>query len=158
MNQATAYMAALSQTTNFSATQDELILRAGDQTLATFAVDSQDLADTAWEVTSYNNGRMAVVGVLPGTEISAYFGADGRVSGNAGCNQYFAGYTVNGNAIEIGRAGTTTMLCPEPPGVMEQETAFLQSLEMTAAYQIQGDTLILLDANGVNLAELAAAP
>ncbi len=141
MNQATAFMAALAATTRFTVSEEELILRDGDEDLATLTPVSQDLADSAWDVISYNNGREAVVGVLLGTEISANFGADGQVSGNAGCNQYFASYSVDGNAIEIGQTATTFMFCEEPPGVMEQESEYLAALQSAATYRIEGDML-----------------
>ncbi len=141
MNQATAYMAALAATTKFTVSEEELILRDGNENLAILAPVSQGLADSAWDVVSYNNGREAVVGVHLGTEISANFGADGQVSGNAGCNQYFAGYSVDGKAIEIGPAATTFKFCEEPPGVMEQESAYLAALQSAATYRIEGDML-----------------
>ena len=141
MNQATAFMSVLADTTRFTLSEQELILRDGREDLATFAVVSQGLADSAWDVVSYNNGREAVVGVLLGTEISASFGVDGAVSGNAGCNQYFASYSVDGNTLEIGPAATTFMFCAEPAGVMEQESEYLAALESTATYRIEGDML-----------------
>jgi heat shock protein HslJ/uncharacterized protein YraI len=141
MNQATAYMAALAATTHFDATERELVLRARNQILATFVTSSSGLAGTDWEVISYNNGREAVVGLLPGTEISASFGADGKVSGNAGCNQYFAGYSVDGNTIEIGPPGSTRRYCPAPEGMMEQEVQYLTALQSAATFSIQGTLL-----------------
>jgi heat shock protein HslJ len=63
------------------------------------------------------------------------------VTGNAGCNQYFASYSVDGNAIEIGPAATTFMTCPDPPGVMEQESQYLAALQSATTYRIEGDML-----------------
>ena len=68
--------------------------------LATFVVNATDLTDTAWEVVNYNNGREAVVGLIEGTEISAYFGVEGDLTGNAGCNQYFTSFTAGNGSIE----------------------------------------------------------
>jgi hypothetical protein len=82
-----------------------------------------------------------VVGVLLGTEISANFSSDGQVSGNAGCNQYSAGYLAGGDSIEIGQIATTFMFCEEPPGVMEQEGEYLAALQSAATYRIDGDML-----------------
>ncbi len=141
MSQATAYMAALAETTSFIATERQLILRAGDEIVATFVADSQELAGTAWDVLSYNNGRDAVVSLLPGTEITANFGENGEVAGNAGCNEYFADFTVDGNAIEIGMPGTTFRFCPEPPGVLDQEFEYLVALQSAATYSIQAGLL-----------------
>jgi heat shock protein HslJ len=142
MEQATAYMAVLAATTSFSGGARELVLMDGDdEILATFVILSQDLAGTAWDVISYNNGREAVVGVLLGSQITASFADDGMVSGNAGCNRYFASYAVDGKAIEIGPAGTTRMACADPAGVMEQESQYLAALESAATYSIQGNML-----------------
>jgi heat shock protein HslJ len=141
MDQSLAFMSALEQTANFTGTERQLILQDGNRILASFVASSQNLAGTSWEVTSFNNGRDAVVSVLLGTAISADFSAAGQVSGNAGCNDYFASYSVNGDAIEIGQAGSTLRLCPEPPGVMEQEAEYLAALTSAATYSIEGNLL-----------------
>ncbi len=141
MEQAAAFSTALAGTSNFVVSEDELSLLADDQVLATFVVSSSDLAGTAWEVVSYNNGREAVVGLLLGTEISAIFGPDGNLTGNAGCNGYFAGYTASDGSIAIGPVGSTMRLCSEPAGVMEQEAEYLVALESAATYSIRGDLL-----------------
>lgn len=141
MDQSVAYMAALERTTGFTATERQLILQDGNQILATFVASSQNLVGTAWEVTAFNNGREAVVGVLLGTDISANFGGDGKVSGNAGCNDYFASFAVDGDAIEIEQAGSTLRLCVDPAGVMEQEAEYLAALASAATYNIEGNML-----------------
>ncbi len=141
MSQASAFVAVLAATTRFTASEGELILRDGRRDLAILARVSQDLADSSWDVISYNNGREAVVGLLLGTEISANFGFDGQVSGHAGCNQYSAGYSVEGNTVAIGPAATTFMFCEEPPGVMDQESAYLAALQSAATYRIEGELL-----------------
>jgi heat shock protein HslJ len=141
MEQAAAYTAALAQTTNFTANQRQLVLLSGNQILATFVADAQALAGTDWDVTMFNNGREAVVGLIDGTEINAFFGENGELSGNAGCNQYIGSYTVAGNAIEIGQLGSTMRFCAEPEGTMEQEQAFLAALQSAATFRIEGDNL-----------------
>ena len=138
--QATAFAKALATTTGFLSNNNTLILLAGNTILATFVTDSQDLPGTSWEVISYNNSRQAVVGVLADTEITANFG-EREISGDSGCNQYVAGYSVKGRAIEISPAAQTLRFCSEPEGVMEQETAFVMALESAATYTIEGDTL-----------------
>ena len=141
MAQATALMAALAATTTFSVADGQLALSDGSQTLATFDAASSDLIDTAWDVVNYNNGREAVVGLLEGTELTAYFDAEGMVTGNAGCNQYFAEYTTDGSNITIGQPGSTMMFCGEPEGVMDQESEYLAALQSAATYSIRGDLL-----------------
>lgn len=140
MDQAAAFMTALTSTTNFLANKKILVLLAGEEIVATFVTDAQSLAGTSWEVVNYNNGRQAVVSLLADTEISADFG-ENEISGDAGCNQYFAGYSVNGNAIDIGIPARTFRFCTEPEGVMDQETEYLLALESAATYSIEGDQL-----------------
>ncbi len=147
MNQGASVMDALASTTSFKAIGNQLILMNGSEILATFVALSQDLADTSWDVISYNNGREAVVGLLLDTEITANFGVDGMVSGNAGCNNYFAGYTVDGENLSIEMPASTFMFCSEPPGVMEQENEFLAALQSAATYSVQGDQLMMRTAD-----------
>lgn len=141
MVQATDFMAALAGTDSFTISEDELSLLSGGQVVATFVAQSTDLVDTAWEVVSYNNGRDAVVGLIAGTEISANFGIEGDLSGNAGCNQYFASFAASNGSIEIGMPGTTMRFCEQPAGIMEQESEFLAALQSATTYSIQGTML-----------------
>ena len=141
MTQATNFVAALTATDSFTISEDTLSLLSGGQVVAVFVAQPTALVDTAWEVISYNNGREAVVGLITGTEISANFGVEGDVSGNAGCNQYFASFTASDGAIEIGLPGATMRFCEQPAGIMEQESEFLAALQSAATYSIQGNML-----------------
>jgi heat shock protein HslJ len=87
---------------------------------------------------SYNNGKGGVTSLIIGTEISANFGEDGQLTGNSGCNSYFAEYEADGDNISIGTSGATEMACIEPEGVMEQEQQYLAALETAAAYKTEG--------------------
>jgi len=122
-----------------------------------FSPQSSDLSGTSWTVTGYNNGRGAVVSVIAGTEITARFGEDGTLSGSAGCNNYNAGYEVDGNNISIGPSISTRMACPEPEGVTDQEKEYLAALETAATYQITGDRLEIRTAGGAMTATFEAA-
>ncbi|MGD2040169.1 MAG: Gmad2 immunoglobulin-like domain-containing protein [Anaerolineae bacterium] len=83
-------------------------------------------------------------------QITARF-QDGRVSGSAGCNNYFGSYilTPGSDALEIGELATTRMMCEE--AVMEQESAFLQALSATTAYSVDDDLLTLTYPDGTLL-------
>jgi heat shock protein HslJ len=89
-----------------------------------------------------------VVSVIIGTELTASFGADGTVSGSAGCNNYSAGYELDGNSISIGLAISTMMACDQPEGIMEQELEYLTALGTAATYQITGDRMEMRTAEG----------
>lgn len=146
MQQAETYMMALAKTSSFMATESVLIFLGDDEILATF-VTNPGLQGSAWDVLNYNNGRGAITGLLPGTEITAFFDVAGNVTGNAGCNEYFATYAVTGNSIKIGAPGTTFRFCSEPKGVMDQEFEFLNALESAATYSITGDVMLMRNAD-----------
>ena len=116
-------------------------------TSSLFAQQPTPLVGTNWEVTGYNNGKEAVVSVIEGTSITAVFGEDGNMSGNASCNTYNVPYEVDGSSITIGVGMSTMMACPGD-GVMEQETAYLAAITTAATFSIQGDILELRTADG----------
>lgn len=60
--------------------------------------------------------------------------ADGRAYGNAGCNHWFAPYTLDGDKLSFGAVGSTRKLCA--PAVMEQEKRFLQALTTVQRWDI----------------------
>ena len=86
--------------------------------------------------------------VLEGTTLTASFGQDGSLNGSAGCNSYSTEYAVNGSQLSISPASATGMLCAEPEGIMEQESAFLAALESARSFSIEGGELYILDGSG----------
>jgi heat shock protein HslJ len=139
MQQERDYLDMLKNAATFEIADDELTLLDSDgNALAVFAAQSQDLAGSSWDVISYNNGKEAVVSLIIGSEITANFGEDGQLTGNASCNNYFASYETDGDMISIGPAGATEMFCSEPEGVMEQEQQYLAALETADTYKIEG--------------------
>ncbi|MCL4806114.1 MAG: META domain-containing protein [Anaerolineae bacterium] len=67
--------------------------------------------------------------VIEGTAIDAVFDQEaGRVSGNAGCNNYTGPMNTAAGSFKMGPFATTMMFCGEPEGVMEQEAAYLAAL------------------------------
>lgn len=158
MEQASAYIAALTQAATYKLEGGQLALfDAGGKTLATFTPQSAGLAGMSWIVTGYNNGQGAVVGVIAGTELTASFGADGTLSGSAGCNRYTATYEAFGTNLKIGPVASTRMACADPAGVMEQEMQFLQALMTAATYRLDGDRLELRTADGALAATFTLA-
>jgi len=82
----------------------------------------------------------------PTTAITLYFGSDGTVSGNGGCNNYNGPYvlsgeiTSKGTAITIGPLTSTKMYCQTTSA---QETQYLSLLADTMAYDVDGTQLTL---------------
>ncbi len=78
-----------------------------------------------------------------------------RASGHAGCNRWFATVTRSGEQLSFGGIGATRMMCAEP--AMATERAFLNLLGATRAARMDGDQLILLGADGRELARFDRA-
>lgn len=160
MEQEAAYLKALESVASFELLGDRLTLRTASGAIAVEYSQSKSigLSDTSWSLSLYYVGGDAVTSPLVGTEITANFSEDGKLTGSTGCNNYFSSFQVDGDSLSLGPVGATKMACPEPPGVMDQETAFLAILDNTRAYKINVDRLFLLDANGAILAEFTASP
>lgn len=158
MLQERLYLAALTAAKSYSIAGEVLKLRGrSGLTLATFAVQSQSLAGTRWNVVNYNNGNQAVVSVLTGTKLTASFDTAGHVTGFAGCNNYNGPVKATARKVSIGPLASTRKFCGAPAGVMEQESAYLAALATAATYSIQGATLEFRTAGGAIAAVLARA-
>jgi uncharacterized lipoprotein YbaY len=153
------FLGLLSKVERVDQDGERLVLQlAGDAGAMEFEARREvALVGTAWVVRSYNDQKQAVVSVARGTSLDATFGADGRLTGSAGCNRYSAGYEVEGEGIEIGPAAATRMACPEPEGIMAQESSFLTALSTPANWKIEGERLQLRTARGALAVDLAAA-
>jgi heat shock protein HslJ len=101
---------------------------------------SVSIENTPWNLEQIRipGGRMT--DVLNDTTISALFRND-NLSGNDGCNQYSASYTINGDKISIIPGVSTMMACPD--AVMEQAKGYIQNLADTTTYLVDGRTLEL---------------
>lgn len=86
-------------------------------------------------------------GVIDNAQSTLVFGTDGRVSGRAACNQYGGKVTLNGASMIVDQVFSTKMACVAP-ALMEQETRFLDALQATRSYRMEGTKLVLLDGAG----------
>ncbi|KAF1077256.1 META domain-containing protein [Methanogenium sp. MK-MG] len=162
MMQESTYLKLLSETASFSAEGDELKLYDSDgKVLLVFekAVPPapEPLTGTTWELTSYNNGNETIVSVIAGTKVTLILDEDSGISGSAGCNNYFASYETDGNALSFGPVGATKMFCDEPEGTMDQEGTYLKLLDTAAGYVIEGDCLTLQDSSDETILTFTAA-
>jgi heat shock protein HslJ len=158
MDQESAYLTLLGQANTITVDGDRLTLSDAKGTvILTFAKDvppaPEPLVGTNWTLESFHTAD-AVSSVIAGTTITAVFGEDGRVSGSAGCNRYFAQYTVTGTSLSIGPAGSTKMYC-NSPGVMQQESTYFALLNQTKTFTIKSDRLSLADAKGTTILSFA---
>ena len=103
-----------------------------------------NLEGVTWRLVTYRDGKGNTMAVLPGSEITALFQA-GKLNGNAGCNSYFADYTVEGDRLTIGEVGSTMMYCND---FMDQESDYLAAIRQVATFKIADNRLQLVDESG----------
>jgi heat shock protein HslJ len=150
----TAYLANLARSATFTATSDALTIYGADgKQLLAYAVAPANPLEGEWNVTGYNNGREAVTSPIAGTTLTATFTPDGQVSGNAGCNTFTGGYTLDGTSLTVGPLASTMMACEQD--VMDQEAAFLAAIQTPTTVETSGATVTLRDASGATQVVLA---
>jgi heat shock protein HslJ len=93
---------------------------------------SPGLAGTSWVVT-----RISDLAVPDGTYVSLEFGADGMLSGIAGCNRYRADYSQTGSTLSIGMVMTTRRTCD--PAIGWVEAALLDALPLITTIEAEPD-------------------
>ena len=149
-----AYVDALGRVAEWRQEDAELVLLDDTGSELLRFAEATPVGD--WEVTAFLSGD-AVSSPLPGTELTASFGADGTLTGSGGCNTYTAAFTTDRGDIEIDSPAATRKACAAPEGVMEQEAAYLAALPAAVSYRVDGDSLALLDADGTYVASFVRA-
>ena len=156
MQQETLYLAQLTKASSYNSLGDTLTFF--DASGATILVYKRPLDGGAsqvpivgvWDLFSYNNGKGAIQTVITGSQTTADFRADWKLSGSAGCNQYSAGYTTtSSNGITITQPTSTRMACEN--NLMQQETQYLSLLPTSTKYEISGDQLTLFNSAGTKI-------
>jgi heat shock protein HslJ len=103
------------------------------------------LANTNWRLLA-----MQGPGDVPSdVSITAYFGADGSLSGSGGCNSYTTSYVANGDVITIHAPVGTGAVCGDPMDSFEQ--SYLGLLPQAANFEIQGGQLIIFNNGGAEI-------
>ena len=114
--------------------------------LVTDTAARQTLEGVRWRLSEYLGESGELQSVIPDTVTDVQF-ADGKVTGSAGCNRYFGGYTSGpkGRLILDGKMGTTQMACAQ--AVASQEHRYLVLLAGINSADI-GTELLLKDKQG----------
>lgn len=102
------------------------------------SISLEALADTEWVLQKWDLEEPAPAQ----PEVTLRYEGD-RFVGNAGCNQYFAPATSEGEpgSLTVGAAGVTRMACPEP--AMSIETRFLKQLAAANKFGFRSGQLAL---------------
>jgi heat shock protein HslJ len=105
------------------------------------------MTQTNWTLQSYTDVTGIHIPVISGSNVTARFDRDGRVTGSAGCNGYSAAFETLDYSINISGTSSTKMFC-QGPGVMEQESAFLTDLTRVSLFRVSESSLKFYDAAG----------
>jgi heat shock protein HslJ len=154
-----AFMTLFQAAGSYTATDAELIIfdTSGAKTMTFIPQPAVTLEGSAWNVTSYNNGKQATVSPIVDSTITLVFGADGTVSGNATCNTYNGSFTVDGDALTIGPLATTRMACATDE-LNAQEAQYVAALQNAATWEIVNGDLWIRDAADPPANQVIAAP
>jgi len=96
-----------------------------------------------WVLTEWSNDSLSVI-ISAEKPITLDFDElNKKLSGFAGCNQYFGNYKLENEVFSVGPIGGTMMLCAE--GIMNQEMRFLGLLESGVNISMKNKFLILED-------------
>jgi len=110
--------------------------------------DAADLTGTTWVLDlSEEQQGTALVPV----EVTLEFISDDSVQGVYGFNKYAGNYEVDGDAISFQTLCWTTMACMAAGGTLDQEQAYIFTLEAAQTYSIQGDALTIRATEGRTL-------
>lgn len=143
------YLADLQEASSYSVEGQTLSIfnKQNQKILVYVKGEAASLTGVTWLVTGYNNGKQAVVSVVAGSELSAVFSEDGKVSGSGGVNTFNGPYKAGPLSISIGPL-TSTLMASGDPALMEQEQAYLAALQSASVYRIKGSDLELRREDG----------
>ena len=95
------------------------------------------LVGPTWRVVTIEGAK-----VLDGTQLTASFTSDSRVSGSSGCNLYSGRAEAQTGRLSIGALAATLMAC-QADGVMPQEQRYLAALQAATTFSVSGNELRL---------------
>jgi heat shock protein HslJ len=108
-------------------------------------VSNQPLHSDDWKVIAIENST----NIIEGTKLNLNI-EEGRVSGNAGCNNFFGSIIVKDNNIEFNQLGATRKMCSD----MTTEDLFFTNIEKVKFFKLQKETLHLQSENKSTLIKL----
>ncbi|MEJ2710494.1 MAG: META domain-containing protein [Anaerolineales bacterium] len=146
MEEEQAYLEALGSVQNYEIKGNALTLTYNQGTEAlNYTAANLPLEHSLWTLAAVDGQPLQedvqiTASFVPGQEAKR-----GTVGGSSGCNNYNAGYSLEGANITIEPAISTRMACPTG---MDTEQTYLQALEAAQSYEIFADRLLLRTASG----------
>jgi heat shock protein HslJ len=154
---AEAYSRTLARATAWRIADGTLVLLDRRRAeLATFVRQPAGLVDKVWRVTGYADASRAIVGVRPGSLITAEFDTDGRLRGFGGCSPYAGPWMLADKRLAVGPLQSANVACTSTADLRGQQDAFLSSIGSAVAIRRDGERLELRNASGAVVATAAA--
>lgn len=155
--QESALLDGLPLVTSFRVTGDRLSLSGASGTsLFEYRRAAASLVGTRWVANAVNNGAGAVEGTDQTPNLNAAFGADARVTGSGGCNDFTAAFTEGPGTVSISALASTKMSCGPDVDTLEQR--YFAALQKSATFDVTGDLLTLRDDTGAMQVVFNRAP
>jgi len=98
--------------------------------------------------------RLGADEIAADSDMFVSFEVDGSIKGHGGCNNFFGSLQTTDGGLSVGELGASRMACPSQ--IMDREMAFMKALQDTTQFEIGENSLQLLGAGDVLLAELVA--
>jgi heat shock protein HslJ len=109
----------------------------------------------AMTATEWRPVHLGAEAVADDSGMFVLFEVDGSIKGNGGCNNFFGSLQTTDGGISVGELGATRMACPAD--VMDREMAFMKALQDSTQFELGDNSLHLLGAGNVLLAELVSS-
>lgn len=117
------------------------------------------LTSTTWKLGWFDDTNGVWSKVAEGSEVTATFLKEGKVTGSGGCNGYSTDYTLGEPAIIwFRRPAVPENLCQTPNGVMNQESAFFTDLAWAETYSITNGQLLIFDRTNRTILQFDPSP
>lgn len=136
-------------------------LKSGDETaqidgtlVCEGMMPDMPLVNTYWKITSIFGKDVVVVNNRREPHIIFRSGEGNGLVATVGCNKISAGFAQDGDTLKIEAVASTKMACVEPLANAEQD--LLKLLDRVVKFEIDHEKLVLVDADGVILANLEA--
>ena len=146
MNIEREVMDVLKTADNFTVSGGKLMLNVGRRApLAVFTEMSKDPALNKFWSLREMNGKKVMMSPNQEKEQGFMLRSNGKITGFAGCNNFFGTYTLSGkNGISVDKnLGMTMKACPD---VKVNEQMFAKIFTQANNYQVKGKTMMLKDA------------
>jgi len=116
------------------------------------------ITGTTWTLGWFDDTKGMWSKVAEGSTVTLTIGANGRLTGSGGCNDYSAEYHLGTDPmIWIRRPEIGTKTCQAPTGVMNQESAYYTDLSWAEDYAITNNQLVMFDKTGKKILQFDPA-